>query len=71
MKKDVEKVITIDVGRNAGTRLIVADWDEGGGWLYMSMSSASMSVILTRAETVELIAALRFVIEPELTSETI
>lgn len=64
-QREVETVIRIDDGGSAGTRLTVSDWmDEGGAWLYLSMRNASMSVVLTRSETLELVAALRTAIEP-------
>lgn len=61
MKEEVD--ITISTKNNV--RVSLAEWDEGGAWLFLQGRQASMSTTLTRIEAQELLAGLIEILNKE------
>ena len=50
---------------NAGERLSVSDWDDGGAWFSLMTGTASISAVLSREEATKLIAGLALALTKE------
>ena len=61
MEQEIETVINTE----HGVRVNVTEWDEGGTWLYLAGRGASMSTVLTRTETLALVAGLQEILAKE------
>ena len=64
MKEEID--ITISTQNNV--RVSLAEWDDGGVWLYLQGRQATMSTTLTRAEAQELMAGLIEILNKEVTA---
>jgi hypothetical protein len=61
MTEEIETIIRTE----DGIRLVATEWDEGGAWLNLRTGRASMSAVLTRAETEQLVAGLQAILAKE------
>ena len=59
------KVIDVTVMTRNDGDITVSEWSEGGAWIYIALRGATASIVLTRFEAREFLAALQAVVERE------
>jgi len=61
MTDEIETIIRTE----DDVRLSATEWDDGGAWLSLRVGSASISAVLTRSETEQLVAGLQAILAKE------
>ena len=64
MNEEIETVIKAE----DGVRVSVSEWSEGGAWLYLQGRGATMSAVLTRDESQQLVDGLQAILNAEVTA---
>jgi hypothetical protein len=64
MSKDIQTTIYTD----DEVRVSVDEWDDGGVWLSIARSGASMYTAMTRAEAEKMLAGLQAILAKEVTA---
>ena len=60
--------IETSISTEAGVRVSVNEWDDGGVWLHLSMRSGSAYTALTKDEAQQLLAGLQAILSKEVTA---
>jgi hypothetical protein len=61
---EIETIINTE----AGIRVSVNEWDDGGAWLHLGMRNGTVYAALTKNEAQQLLAGLRAILEKEVTA---
>jgi hypothetical protein len=66
MQEQIE--ISKTIGAESGSYLYVSEWDDGGAWLKIGESRASVYTPLTRSEAEQLVETLQAILAKEVTA---
>lgn len=61
---EIETIINTE----AGIRVSVNEWDDGGAWLHLSMRNGTVYAALTKDEAQQLLAGLQAILAKEVTA---
>jgi hypothetical protein len=61
---EIETIISTE----AGVRVSVNEWDDGGAWLHLSMRNGTVYAALTKDEAQQLLAGLQAILAKEVTA---
>jgi hypothetical protein len=61
---EIETIINTE----AGIRVSVNEWDDGGAWLHLGMRNGTVYAALTKDEAQQLLAGLQAILEKEVTA---
>jgi len=64
MTNEIETIISTE----AGVRVSVNEWDDGGVWLHLSLKSGTAYTVLTKDEAQQLLAGLQTILAKEVTA---